>query len=275
MAKYTSSGTLSWSKTWGGASNDSAGTIIKTSDGGYAMSGRTRSYGAGDYDAFLAKYTSDGTLSWNKTLGGISYEDAYGLTQASDGGYAITGEMDSFGAINCGAYIAKYDSLGNLSWIKTWGGGECEYAAAIIQTSDGGYAITGETDSFGAGYLDTFFAKYTSDGTLSWSKTWGSSDDDESGIAIAQTSDNGYSIAGYTYSYGAGDADAFLAKFKADGTMQNCSSPMCQSVSPTVSSPSPSVSSPSASVASPAASMSSPSPTIATPGPTSTTVVSP
>jgi prepilin-type N-terminal cleavage/methylation domain-containing protein len=274
LAKYDSSGTLSWNKTWGGAGIDVANMITQTSDGGYAMSGQTTSYGAGLNDAFLNKYDSSGTLSWSKTWGGAAADYSYALKQASDGGYVIAGATASYGAGLNDAFLNKYDSSGTLSWSKTWGGAAADAAMGLTKTTDGGYVTTGYTASYGAGVNDAFLAKYDSSGTLSWSKTWGGVND-EYGYGPVQTSDGGYIVAGQTTSYGGGSADVFIIKYKADGTMQNCSSSMCRSVSPSVSNPAASVASPAASVSSPAASVSSPSPTVTTPSPTNTTIVSP
>jgi hypothetical protein len=63
----------------------------------------------------------------------------------------ITGETDSFGAGDGDVFVIKLDSSGNLSWAKTIGGTNWDFGNSIQQTSDGGYVITGETYSFGAG----------------------------------------------------------------------------------------------------------------------------
>jgi uncharacterized delta-60 repeat protein len=258
IAKFTSGGALSWSKTWGGTGADGAFSVVQTSDGGCAISGETDSYGSGDYASFIAKFTSDGTLSWSKTWGGTKADRARSIVQTSDGGYAVSGWTNSYGAGTYDAFILKYASDGTLSWSKTWGGTGFEFASSIIQSSDGGYAIAGETDSYGAGSYDAFIAKFAFDGTLSWSKTWGGTEYDTA-QSITQTSDSGYVLAGYTNSYGSVYEDVFIAKYNSSVTIQNCSSPMCQSVSASISSPSNLISSPSATVLSPSATSSSPS----------------
>jgi hypothetical protein len=272
ISKYDTSGTLSWSKTWGGTGDDEGNSIVQTSDGGYAVAGYTTSFGAGGSDAFLNKYDSSGTLSWSKTWGATGSDNATSVVQTADGGYAVTGEesigviiilkYDSAGNLSWSKYtdfttkvqginyrtygssivqtsdggyaltgyinsddigsddvfIAKYDSSGNLSWRNTWGGTSDDEGNSIVQTSDGGYAITGYTVSYGAGTRDMFLAKFSSSGTLSWSKTWGGTSTD-TGKSVAQTSDGGYAVAGYTTSFGAGSYDMFLAKFSSSGTL--------------------------------------------------------
>src|SRR5680860_1122790 len=84
--------------TGGGAGYDRGYSLVQTSDAGYALTGYTYSYVAGGTDMFLAKYTSDGTLSWSRTWGGTDYEYGRSLVQTSDGGYAVTGTTASYGA---------------------------------------------------------------------------------------------------------------------------------------------------------------------------------
>ena len=87
---------------------------------------------------------------------------------------------------------------------------------SLIQTADGGYAIAGDTKSFGAGGLDVYVVKLDANGNLQWTKTIGGPDD-ESGKSLIQTSDGGYAIAGFTYSFGAGWNDVYVVKLDKNG----------------------------------------------------------
>jgi prepilin-type N-terminal cleavage/methylation domain-containing protein len=276
LVKYTSDGTMSWNKTWGGTAYEYGNSVVQTSDGGYAVTGKTRSYGAGagKTDAFLAKYTSGGTLSWSKTWGGTGDEVGNAVVQTSDGGYMVIGSTDSYGAGGDDSVLIKYDSSGNLSWAKTWGGSGDDVGNSVVQNSNNTYAITGSTTSYGAGSIDMFIAKYASDGTLSWGKTWGGSGDDL-GNSIVKTNDSGYAVTGRTASYGSGRSDMLLAKYTGDGKIIGCSSAMCRAPSATITSPSATITSPSATVTTPSAILNSPSPTVNSPSATSTVIVSP
>jgi hypothetical protein len=88
-----------------------------------------------------------------KTISGPENEWGNSLIQTSDGGYAIAGTTTSFGAGLSDAYLVKLDANGNLQWTKTIGGKNFEDGYSLIQTSDGGYVIAGQTNSFGAGGL--------------------------------------------------------------------------------------------------------------------------
>lgn len=202
--------------TWGGASVDVGYDTVQTSDGGHVVTGSTISFGAGDRDMFIAKYDVDGTLLWDKTWGGTGIDYGSSIVQTSDGGYIVAGYTVSFGVGSSDAFIAKYTSDGTLSWDKTWGGGNYDYVQDIIQSSDGGYVITGYTESFGTGN-DMFIVKYTSDGTFSWDKCWGGNNVDQ-GYSVAQIADGGLIVTGYTTSYGT-NGDALLVKYDTNGNL--------------------------------------------------------
>ena len=156
------------------------------------------------------------STSFCKAIGGPASEAGFSLIQTSDGGYVITGSTSSFGAGETDIYVVKLDANGNLQWTKTIGGGG---GSSLIQTSDGGYAIAGSTYSFGAGAWDVYVVKLDANGNLQWTKTIGGEKDDY-GSSLIQTSDGGYAIAGYTYSFGAGYADVYVIKLDAHGNLQ-------------------------------------------------------
>jgi hypothetical protein len=206
-------------KAIGGPDNEIGRSLIKTSDGGYAIAGYTISFGAGSGDVYVVKLDANGNLQWTKTIGGPESEEGHSLIQTSDGGYAVTGYTKSFGAGELDVYLVKLDAYGNLQWTKTIGGPEREEGNSLIQTSDGGYAITGEAYSFGAGEEDVYVVKLDANGNLQWTKTISGPKNDK-GNSLIQTSDGGYAIAGYTESFGAGEADVYVVKLDANGNLQ-------------------------------------------------------
>jgi hypothetical protein len=219
VVKLNGSGAIQWSRTFGGISDDVALTIKQTTDGGYLVSSETNSYGAGAYDIFILKLDNAGNLQWSKTFGGGADEYGECTIQTFDGGYAIGGYTDSFGAGSNDAYMIKLDASGTFQWMKTIGTTGYDYALCIIQTSDSGYALLGSTDSYGAGYLDYFVVKLNSTGALQWSRTIGGPGGDY-GFSIIQTADNGYALSGTTLSFGAGNYDLYVVKLNSAGLLQ-------------------------------------------------------
>ncbi|KXH69717.1 MAG: hypothetical protein AM326_05080 [Candidatus Thorarchaeota archaeon SMTZ-45] len=188
-------GNHQWNKTYGGVNYDRGTGLLETFDGGFALVGYTKSFGAGDYDYWLLRTDSAGTLQWNVTYGGIEGDIANAVTETSDFGYLLLGSTNSSGTGNYDLWLVKVDSSGTHLWNKTYGGTDTDIGLSVETTSDEGYAIAGRTQSFGAGGYDFWLVEVDSSGNLNWNKTYGSTGDDEL-YSMILTSDFGYLIAG-------------------------------------------------------------------------------
>ena len=204
-----------WATTYGGSGTDEANFIQQTSDGGYIVAGMTDSFGAGEYDIWVLKLSPDGEIEWQKTYGGSGTDEANFIQQTSDGGYIVAGMTDSFGAGEYDIWVLKLSSTGDIEWQKTYGGSRWDETPSIQQTSDGGYIVAGSAN-FGGGSRDFWILKLSPDGEIEWQKTYGGSDHDFA-HSIQQTSDGGYIVAGYTFSWGAGSEDFWVLKLSSDG----------------------------------------------------------
>jgi hypothetical protein len=207
-----------FARTYGGTGDELAPSVQQTSDGGYIVAGRTTSFGAGSYDIFLIKTDANGNIIWAKTYGGTSGDEASSVQQTSDGGYIVAGWTWSFGAGYNDIFLIKTDANGNIIWAKTYGRTYYDNAHSIQQTSDGGYIVAGNTNSFGTGDYDAFLIKTDANGSIIWTKTYGGTNHDGA-FSVQQTSDGGYIVAGYTNSFSAGNRDIFLIKTDANGNI--------------------------------------------------------
>lgn len=98
-----------------------------------------------------------------------------------------------------------------VTFERTYGGSDDDYGRSVQQTSDGGYIVGGWTESFGAGYEDTYLVKTDSLGNTLWERTYGGFNAD-AGNCVVQTMDGGYIVAGWTESFGAGYEDVFVVR---------------------------------------------------------------
>jgi hypothetical protein len=162
MVKLDAGGALQWSRTVGGPNEDDARSIIQTADGGYVIAGSTYSFGGGNADIYIVKFSGSGELLWTRTIGGTGSEQAQSIIRTT-GGYVAAGYTFSFGEGSSDLYIVKLDPDGTLQWNKTKGGALDDGANSIIRTTDGGYIAAGTTNSFGAGY-DFYIVKFDSSG---------------------------------------------------------------------------------------------------------------
>jgi hypothetical protein len=217
LIKTDSSGNCLWYKTFGGTLDDYGYSVMQTTDGGYIVVGSSWSFsGGGLDDVLMIKTDGGGNRVWQHDFGLSGYDGALSVRQTSDGGYIITGYTSSFGAGNDDVWLIKTDSLGAPVWDKTFGGGGSDCGTSVRQTKDGGYIITGYTESFGAGSYDVWLIKTDSTGSKVWDNTFGGTNIDQ-GYCVQQTSDDGYIIAATTYSFGSGICDIWLIKTDSIG----------------------------------------------------------
>lgn len=149
LVKTNSEGDTLWTKTFGGANGDVAYAIKQTADGGYAVAGKTGSFGSGTDDVFLCKTDIGGNPIWTKAYGGTNYDRGKSLGIAEDGGYIVAGHSYSFGNNNGNYYLIKTTGNGDLQWAKSYGSLGFEAASCVIPSSDGGYIVSGSTNGFG------------------------------------------------------------------------------------------------------------------------------
>ena len=249
LAKFFQNGTLSWLNTLNTGSGDERSSVEQTQDLGFIVTGKTNVMSLGNTGALLAKFLSDGTLSWTKVLQGTGSLSGYNVRQTQDSGFIVIGDTyNILGAEGYGILFAKLTSTGNLTWAKALGIGNNDRGGAVEQTEDGGYILTGVSNLVSsAGGEATLIAKFSSNGTLSWATTLAFYNLHFYGIFIKQTEDGGFMIAG-----GSG---LFLAKVNQNGMIIGCNATQAAnltvmdithlinvtSISPTVTSSSPTV----------------------------------
>ncbi|WP_051364359.1 T9SS type A sorting domain-containing protein [Flavobacterium limnosediminis] len=213
IMKLNSTGAVQWENYIGSSNEEFASSIQNTPDGNYIFAGGTKSFSDnhGLIDFYVVKINNEGTVIWQKRLGGAGNEIATSVQVTSDGGYIVAGYTTSNNGNVSGnhggsdVWVVKLDSNGTILWQKCLGGTGNERASSIQTASDGGYIVAGHTNSNDGnvsgnhGDFDAWVVKLDSNGTIRWQKCFGGSAADYAS-SIQVTTDGGYIFAGETYS---------------------------------------------------------------------------
>jgi hypothetical protein len=223
LVKADEFGNPQWNKTYGRSNHDGANALVQTSDGGYALAGSSAilAYPSYYHHGWLIKTDALGHHQWNKTYVENRMDCFLDIVQTSDGDFALAGYTHNYSAAHPYDYdfwLVKTDASGTMQWSQAYGGTEQDHASALVQASDGGYALVGRGCSFEGGTGNAWLVKTDQFGNQLWNQTWGGSTDDGA-FALVQASDGGYTLAGATSSFPShGAYDGWLIKTAPDAS---------------------------------------------------------
>lgn len=230
---------------YGGGTMDRLNSAKQTSDGGYIAVGMSQSSASGDvtgtnhgkHDAWIIKYNAYGKIEWQRLYGGNEYEEAYSVIQTSDGGYLVSGHSNSSAngdvtGTSHGQYdfwLLKLSATGNIQWQRLYGGAGNEMYASILEASDGGYILMGQSSySGGTGDVtvsngnyaqDCWIVKINTTGNIQWQKLYGKTTSSSYAQSIQPTADGGYILSGMNYGP-TNSLDFWIFKINATGVLQ-------------------------------------------------------
>ena len=239
VIKIDNSGTLLNQKCVGGTNYEESYRMILTSDGGCLIAGRTSSTDGdaisyhGGSDMLIAKLSSSFIVEWSKCYGGTETEECNDIVQLTDGSYAalgysstqnngdVTGHHGSQGSDDF--WFLKLTSTGAITWAKCFGGDGDDQANALAKTADGGFVMSGLTNStngdvtgfHNGGWFDPdiWVCKVTAAGVVQWQRCCGGSGQDEA-FNIFEEGTGVFVVTGFTYS---GNYDVTVNYGSADG----------------------------------------------------------
>ena len=217
LFKIDLNGSQLWNATFSYENSADQGfSVVETMSGDFVVAGYSSPGSYGFADLRLFKTDAQGTLIWDKLYGGGDYDEGYAVCETMSGGLVVAGTSESFGNGLDDGWLIKTDSAGELEWEQIFGGDNRDIANDIAETIEGGFIMTGSTNSFNNGDYDNWVIKTDINGNMIWEQIYGG-DRDDGGRAISQTSDGGYIITGYTYSFGTGNSDLWLLKIDSQG----------------------------------------------------------
>jgi hypothetical protein len=229
VIRIDQSGTLLWQKALGGSAEEEAFSVAQASDGSIFLTGFTRSNDGdvtgnhGQWDAWVVKLSSTGSIVWQKALGGSGDEWGRSVAPTFDGGCIMAGHEGSpsgsgdvsnhLGLLDC--WVVKLDSLGTLQWEKTYGSFLHDHANSIVQTRDSGYIFAGSTNYTPAPGIYHGVYKIDKAGQIQWTTGIGGTGPYENATSVIQTKDGGYFVTGGAYQ--SGSLDFAVTKFDSSG----------------------------------------------------------
>jgi hypothetical protein len=199
LIKTDSNGDSLWTRAYGEQDGESvAYSLCLTDDGGYAISGATKT--ADSRELWLIKTDSLGDSLWARSYCSTLY-GGYCVQQTFDGGYIVVGDAHD---PTQDVLLLKVDALGDTQWTKTYGTEGHDIGYWVEPISDGSYVICGMKDG-GPFEEDIWLLKTDSVGDTLWTKVFGGEYRDY-GHSVCLTPDYGYLIAGVK-DYGSFDND--------------------------------------------------------------------
>jgi hypothetical protein len=168
FAKFDFDANLIWSKAYGTDLAQLFYHLLQTQDGGFLAVGLViHPRPDGGTPCLAVRTDADGELLWSKEY--WVTDGCRSAVETDDGGFALTssGETPS-GARN--VFLIRLDEHGNQLWAKSFGGEVKETPYSLVQTSDGGFLIAGDSDSFFPRF-GPYIVKTSSSGDLRWSRT--------------------------------------------------------------------------------------------------------
>ncbi len=208
---------IMFEKHYGGTSDEHGNYVFQTEDGGYIISGYTQSYGAGGHDIYIIKTDGLGNSVWTKTYGGLGDDQTTALKKTYDNGYIIGGLTSSFDLPDYNAYCIKINQNGDTLWTRNYGGNNYDDCTAILQTIDHGFALLGNTTSYGSASSSIYLIRINELGDTLWTKTY-QKKISNLGSNIIQTNDGGFLITGTTsITFVSNTKDIFLIKTNISG----------------------------------------------------------
>lgn len=219
VVKTDSLGNVLWAKTYGGPADDEAVTIKQTSDSGFIIVGKTKSFGAGNDDLYLVRTDASGNMLWSKTYGSPYADEGADVLQIN-GGFLVLGGYNDEGMdvllmkINDNGDTIKVKKYDSFIWYVPGGWGYWDHGKEIKQAPDGNYIIIGYTYNNSSPHNFPMYLKVDTNLNLIWFVNTNLVGANNATNSCVPTSDGGYIICG------GGDTYPFLMKINSAGAFQ-------------------------------------------------------
>jgi len=235
VRSFDRDGTVRWTRQFGTNATDEALGVATDASGNVYVVGRTLGVlegdGFGGVDAFVRSFDGDGTVRWTRQFGTNATDEALGVATDASGNVYVAGytggalEGDSAGGFD--AFVRSFDGDGTVRWTRQFGTSGGDSASGVATDASGNVYVAGRTggalEGPNAGFFDAFVRSFAGDGTVRWTRQFGTSSDDSASGVATDASGNVYvagSTGGALEGPAAASTDAFVRSFAGDGTVR-------------------------------------------------------
>ncbi|MFH0766104.1 MAG: hypothetical protein V2A61_06765, partial [Calditrichota bacterium] len=211
-----------WSRTYGGEGNDTLWALIRSVEGGLAMTGYLTPEDTAAGQICLIKTTANGNLSWMQTYGELAHEEGRDIKQTPDRGFVIVGYTHSDPQDHQRrGLVYRTDSEGEEAWVRYLGETEYSDAYSVVINEDRSFTVGGVFYPGGDWHDDLAFWKMDFSGNMQWMQHYGEREPSEYGLSLTSDPNGGYAIAGQRILFGeqgVEDGAAILFRVDANGS---------------------------------------------------------
>ncbi|MCB0402027.1 MAG: gliding motility-associated C-terminal domain-containing protein [Flavobacteriales bacterium] len=218
LVKLSNAGTIQWESRITGNGHDYYRDVLETQAGEFMLIGTTNSYGAGNSDFFVVKFSAAGNLIWTKTYGGSITEHATSIIEISPNNFVICGSTETYGAGSDDGMLLSIDQNGVVNWTRSYGGTNRDIFESTLLLSDGNIVSVGYTQSYGTGPKSIYAVKTDVQGNVIWSKVYAGLAEDRA-VNVQENSNAAILISAVTNSSGFGSDDHVILRINQSGNL--------------------------------------------------------
>ena len=216
LCEVTSDGNILFEKSFDHELAGGATSVSQLQNNDILLLGNLQNEMDHSIDFGLLRINKEGKILAKKRFGSISSDEAKSIASHRDGGYLIAGTEYKDEMNKRDVVVYKFNEYDEIEWKQYYGGLSADGGEKIIVTSDQGYAVVGNTQSFGQGYRDVYVIKVDSKGQTEWTRTFGGNKTDW-GYDLKQSEDNGFLISAGSKSTGYNATDIWIIKLDKSG----------------------------------------------------------
>ncbi len=214
VIKTDPDGNVIWDRTFGGEENEIPRSMIRATDGGFAIIGNTTANDVSDI--WLVRISNLGNIIWSEMYGRAGFDAAGSVTESANEGFVLSGSSTALAPERTSGWLIRVGSSGDTVWSNFYGDRGNDRFITHISTEDGGIAAIGSSGEVGSSEADIWLVRTDGEGSLLWEKRYGGSER-EFGNSLIQLEDGGFVLVGGTRSKGNGSNDVWVIRTDANG----------------------------------------------------------